>query len=133
MSEEEIQGIRKTIETGDYESGAGGLSERSPREDYFATIAKIVKPARRLKVVVDAGNGVAGIYGPELLRRVGCEVVELFCESDGRFPNHLPDPEDERNVEDLKRKVLEVGADIGIAYDGDTDLVVVVGARVKRH
>jgi len=133
LSEEEIQSIRKTIEGGDYESGIGGLSERSPREDYFATIARIVTPARRLKVVVDAGNGVAGIYGPELLRRIGCEVVELFCESDGRFPNHLPDPEDERNVEDLKRKVLEVGADIGIAYDGDADRVGVVDERGQRH
>jgi len=133
LSEDEIQEIRKTIESGDYESGAGGLSERSPREDYFATIAKIVKPARRLKVVVDAGNGVAGTYGPELLRRIGCEVVELFCESDGRFPNHLPDPEDERNVEDLKRKVLEVGADVGIAYDGDADRVGVVDERGQRH
>src|SRR5215470_17774773 len=76
LSEEEIQGLRKTIEGGDYESGAGTLSERSPREDYFATIAKIVTPARRLKVVVDAGNGIAGIYGPELLRRIGCDVVE---------------------------------------------------------
>ena len=133
LSEEEIQSIRKTIEGGDYESGTGGLSERSPREDYFATIARIVTPARRLKVVVDAGNDVAGIYGPELLRRIGCEVVELFCESDGRFPNHLPDPEDERNVEDLKRKVLEVGADIGIAYDGDADRVGVVDERGQRH
>jgi phosphomannomutase/phosphoglucomutase len=133
LSEDEIQALRKTIESGDFESGTGGLSERSPREDYFATIAKIVTPARRLRVVVDAGNGVAGIYGPELLRRIGCEVVELFCESDGRFPNHLPDPEDERNVEDLKRKVLEIGADIGIAYDGDADRVGVVDERGQRH
>jgi len=133
LSEEEIQGLRKTIEGGDYESGAGTISERSPREDYFATIARIVTPARRLKVVVDAGNGIAGIYGPELLRRIGCEVVELFCESDGRFPNHLPDPEDERNVEDLTRKVLEVGADLGIAYDGDADRVGVVDERGQRH
>src|SRR5262250_1593107 len=133
LSEDEIQEIRTTIESGDYESGAGELSERNPREDYFATIAKIVKPARRLKVVVDAGNGGGGTYGPELLRRIGCEVVELFCESDGRFPNHLPDPEDERNVEDLKRKVLEVGADVGIAYDGDADRVGVVDERGQRH
>jgi len=133
LSEEEIQDLRQTIEGGDYESGAGGLSERSPREDYFATIAKIVTPARRLKVVVDAGNGVAGIFAPELLRRIGCEVIELFCESDGRFPNHLPDPEDERNVEHLQRTVLEVGADVGIAYDGDADRVGVVDERGQRH
>ncbi len=133
LSEDEIQALRTTIERGDYETGRGALSERSPREDYFATIAKLVRPRRRLKVVVDAGNGVAGLYGPELLRRIGCDVVELFCESDGRFPNHLPDPEDERNVEDLKAKVLEVGADLGIAYDGDADRVGVIDERGQRH
>ena len=133
LSEDEIQALRTTIERGDYEQGNGTLSERSPREDYFDTIARIVQPSRRLKVVVDAGNGVAGLYGPELLRRIGCEVTELYCESDGSFPNHLPDPEDERNVEDLKAKVVEVGADLGIAYDGDADRVGVIDERGQRH
>jgi len=133
LSEDEIQALLRPIERGDYESGHGGLSERSPREDYFDTISRIVRPTRRLKVVDDAGNGVAGIYGPELLRRIGCEVTELYCESDGSFPNHLPDPEDERNVEDLKAKVLEIGADIGIAYDGDADRVGVIDERGQRH
>ncbi len=133
LSEDEIQALRKTIERGDYESGSGTVTERSPREDYFDTISRMMRPARRLKVVVDAGNGVAGLYGPELLRRIGCEVVELYCESDGRFPNHLPDPEDERNVEDLKEKVVEVGADVGIAYDGDADRVGVIDERGGRH
>src|SRR5947209_7340635 len=110
LSEDEIQGLRATIERGDYENGAGGLSERSPREDYFDTIARMIRPARRLKVVVDAGNGVAGLYGPELLRRIGCDVIELHCESDGTFPNHLPDPEDERNVEDpIRASARNVG------------------------
>src|SRR5258706_4276038 len=133
LSEDEIQALLRTIQSGDYENGNGGLSERSPREDYFDTISRIVRPARRLKVVVDAGNGVAGIYGPELLRRIGCEVTELYCESDGSFPNHLPDPEDERNVEDLKAKVLEIRADIGIDYDRDADRVGVIDERGQRH
>jgi phosphomannomutase / phosphoglucomutase len=133
LSEDEIQGLRATIERGDYESGAGRLSERSPREDYFETIAGLIRLSRRLKVVVDAGNGVAGLYGPELLRRIGCDVIELHCESDGSFPNHLPDPEDERNVEDLKEKVVEVSADVGIAYDGDADRVGVIDERGGRH
>src|SRR5439155_211376 len=107
LSEDEIQGLRATIERGDYESGAGGLSERSPREDYFDTIARMIRPARRLKVVVDAGNGVAGLYGPEVLRRIGCDVIELHCESDGSFANRLPDPADERNVEDRKLKGVD--------------------------
>src|SRR5439155_15338881 len=133
LSEDEIQGLRATIERGDYESGAGGLSERSPREDYFDTIARMIRPARRLKVVVDAGNGVAGLYGPELLRRLGCKVIELYCESDGSFPNHLPDPEDPENVRDLQARVRETGADIGVAYDGDADRVGVVDERGQRH
>src|SRR6059036_566826 len=133
LSEEEIQTLRTMAERGDYETGAGGLTERSPRDDYVETIAAMVRPARRLRVVVDAGNGVAGLYGPALLRRIGCDVVELYCESDGSFPNHLPDPEDEHNVEDLKSKVVEVGADLGVAYDGDADRVGVIDERGQRH
>src|SRR5216683_7720254 len=133
LSEEEIQALRTMAERGDYESGAGELTQRSPQDDYFETIAGLVRPARRLRVVVDAGNGVAGLYAPALLRRIGCDVVELCCESDGSFPNHLPDPEDEHNVEDLKAKVVEVGADLGVAYDGDADRVGVIDERGHRH
>jgi len=133
LSEEEIQALRTMAERGDYESGAGELTQQSPRDDYFETIAGMVRPARRLRVVVDAGNGVAGLYAPALLRRIGCDVVELYCESDGSFPNHLPDPEDEHNVEDLKAKVVEVGADLGVAYDGDADRVGVIDERGHRH
>jgi phosphomannomutase / phosphoglucomutase len=133
LSEDEIQGLRAAIERGDFDTGTGGLSERSPRDDYRETIAGIVRPSRRLKVVVDAGNGVAGLFAPEILRRIGCEVVELYCESDGRFPNHLPDPEDEHNVKDLQAKVVELGADVGIAYDGDADRVGVIDERGERH
>jgi phosphomannomutase / phosphoglucomutase len=133
LSEDEIQTLRAIAERGDYESGAGELTEQSPRDDYFDTIAGMIRPSRRLRVVVDAGNGVAGLYAPALLRRLGCEVIELFCESDGRFPNHLPDPEDEHNVQDLKAKVLETGADLGIAYDGDADRVGVIDERGQRH
>src|SRR5207249_3706966 len=104
----------------------GTLDERSPRADYFATVGGMIRLGRRLTVVVAAGNGVAGLYAPELLRRIGCGVVELHCESDGRFPHHLPDPEDPANVVDLQARVVEVGADLGIAYDGDADRVGVV-------
>src|SRR5712692_11864747 len=77
LSEEEIQALRTMAERGDYESGAGELTQRSPQDDYFETIAGMVRPARRLRVVVDAGNGVAGLYAPALLRSIGCDVVEL--------------------------------------------------------
>jgi phosphomannomutase/phosphoglucomutase len=133
LSESEIQILRTLIEAGDLESGRGGLEARSPREDYFATIERLVRLPRRLRVVADAGNGVAGLYGPALLRRLGCEVIELHCESDGRFPHHLPDPEDPANVVDLQARVVEVGADLGVAWDGDADRVGVVDERGRRH
>jgi phosphomannomutase/phosphoglucomutase len=133
LSEDEIQTLRHLIETGELASGSGRVTRRSPLDDYVATVASLVRPARRLRVVADAGNGVAGLYGPKLLRRIGCEVIELHCESDGRFPNHLPDPEDPANVVDLQQKVVEVGADLGLAWDGDADRVGVVDERGHRH
>src|SRR2546428_1347355 len=110
LSEDEIQALRKMIESSDLERGAGTLTTRSPRDDYFDTVAGLVRAPRRLGVVADAGNGIAGIYAPDLLRRVGCEVIELHCESDGRFPHHLPDPQDPAHVVDLPEKVVAVGA-----------------------
>ncbi len=84
---------------------------------------------RPIKVVVDAGNGTAGPVAPPLLRRVGCEVVELFCEPDGRFPNHHPDPTVPENLTQLIERVREDGADFGVAYDGDADRIGVVDER----
>ncbi|HEU4368202.1 MAG TPA: phosphomannomutase/phosphoglucomutase [Methylomirabilota bacterium] len=133
LGEDEIQSLRLLIVRGDLEHGSGALTRRSPREDYFNTVAALVRPARRLRVVADAGNGVAGLYAPALLRRIGCDVVELHCESDGRFPNHLPDPEDPDNVVDLQAKVVEAGADLGLAWDGDADRVGVIDERGHRH
>jgi len=133
LTEEEIQALLAMIQQGDFETGAGARSARDPREEYFDAITAHVTLARRLRVVVDAGNGIAGSFAPELLRRLGCEVIELYCESDGSFPNHLPDPEMEENVRDLVAKVIETGADAGIAYDGDADRVGVVDERGRRH
>jgi len=133
LSEDEIQGLLTAIRTSDFARGHGARTVADPREEYFAAIASTVTLARPLKVVVDAGNGVAGLFAPALLRRLGCEVVELYCESDGNFPNHLPDPEMEENVRDLVARVGEVGADVGIAYDGDADRMGVVDERGRRH
>src|SRR5688572_11977034 len=129
LTEEEIQALLATIRSGDFQPGAGTQTARDPREEYFAAITRHVSLARPLRVVVDAGNGIAGSFAPELLRRLGCEVIELYCESDGSFPNHLPDPEMEENVRDLIAKVLETRADVGIAYDGDADRVGVIDER----
>jgi phosphomannomutase/phosphoglucomutase len=134
LTEDEIQDLRKTVETKDFEHGDGRISTRSPRDEYFDTVARLVpRLARPLRVVADAGNGVGSLYAPALLRRLGCEVIELHCESDGTFPNHLPDPEDPKNVVDVQEKVLETGADIGLAWDGDADRLGVIDERGRRH
>jgi phosphomannomutase/phosphoglucomutase len=133
LAEDEIQGLLETIRAGAYARGTGRRTERSPRAEYFAAIERIVRLERPLKVVVDAGNGIAGSFAPELLRRLGCDVVELYCESDGTFPNHLPDPEMEENTRELVARVRATRADVGIAYDGDADRVGVVDERGRRH
>jgi len=133
LTEEEIQGLLATVSRSDFARGQGKRTSRSPREDYFGAITARVTLARRLKVVVDAGNGIAGSFAPELLRRLGADVIELYCESDGTFPHHLPDPEMEENTRDLVAKVRETGADIGLAYDGDADRVGVVDEQGRRH
>src|SRR5262245_58333131 len=117
LTEDEIQGLLSSVRSSDFEHGEGTRTNRDPREDYFGAITGRIRLARPLKVVVDAGNGIAGSFAPDLLRRLGCEVVELYCESDGTFPHHLPDPEMEENVRDLIARVVEVRADVGIAYD----------------
>ena len=133
LTEDEIQGLLAAIRADRFATGAGTRTTRDPREEYFGAIAAHVSLGRRLRVVVDAGNGIAGTLAPELLRRLGCEVIELYCESDGSFPNHLPDPEMEENVRDLIARVLETRADVGIAYDGDADRVGVIDEKGRRH
>jgi phosphomannomutase/phosphoglucomutase len=133
LTEEEIQGLRATIESGAFAVGQGRRTTRDPREEYFGAITGQVRLARPLHVVVDAGNGIAGVFAPELLRRIGCRVTELYCESDGSFPNHLPDPEMEENVRDLIATVRTTGADAGLAYDGDADRVGVIDEQGRRH
>jgi phosphomannomutase/phosphoglucomutase len=126
----EIQALRKLVETSDF------VAQASPQVKHVSVAqayTDVVKErtrigGRRMKVVVDAGNGAGGIAAP-VLRNLGFDVTELYCEPDGRFPNHHPDPTVEANVEDLKRKVAEVGAEVGIALDGDADRLGVVDAR----
>jgi phosphomannomutase/phosphoglucomutase len=91
--------------------------------DFVVQDCKLVRP---LKVVIDAGNGPAGLVAAPVYRALGCDVVELYCEPDGRFPNHHPDPTVEENMQDIAAKVCEVGADLGIAFDGDGDRIGVV-------
>lgn len=107
-------------------STIGAYEVRDIIPQYIARIVSDVKLKKPLKVVVDCGNGIAGPIVPQVLRELGCEVVELFCEVDGRFPNHHPDPSVEANLVDLKHAVLAHQADIGLAFDGDADRLGVV-------
>ena len=123
----DIQALRTLIETEDYEKGHGQADERLVLNDYIDELAKNLKPAARpLKVVIDAGNGTGGIAAVPLYTKLGYDVTPLFCDMDGRFPNHHPDPSVEENLLDLKREVKARGADIGLAFDGDADRLGVV-------
>ncbi|MFC3814357.1 phosphomannomutase/phosphoglucomutase [Lysobacter sp. GCM10012299] len=104
----------------------GNLSERDISEDYVQRIASDVQIDRPLKIVVDAGNGVAGEIGPRVLSAIGAEVTPLYCDIDGTFPNHHPDPSEPHNLVDLIKMVQRLDADLGIAFDGDGDRLGVV-------
>jgi phosphomannomutase/phosphoglucomutase len=107
----------------------GSLRQASLLERYVARIAGDVKLARPMKIAIDCGNGVAGAVAPALFRALGCEVVELFCEVDGTFPNHHPDPAHPENLQDLIRCLRETDCEIGLAFDGDGDRLGVVTRR----
>jgi phosphomannomutase/phosphoglucomutase len=121
-----IQDLRRRIERGDLLQGSGSYREKSIRDEYLNRITGDVKLARRMSVVVDCGNGVAGATAPELYRRLGCDVTELFCEVDGKFPNHHPDPSQPKNLVDVKNALAAGKGEIGFAFDGDGDRLGVV-------
>ncbi|WP_111656371.1 phosphomannomutase/phosphoglucomutase [Isoalcanivorax indicus] len=126
LSGERIQGLYNRLVNQDLSEGQGTLGHVDLREQYLERITSDVHLKRPLKVVVDTGNGVAGELAPELMRRLGCEVVSLFTEIDGTFPNHHPDPGEPENMVDLIRTVKETGADLGLGFDGDGDRVGVI-------
>ena len=101
LAGDDIQALRKRIETGHIVNGAGSYRTHDIREAYLSRIVGDIKVARKIKIAVDCGNGVAGAFAPELYRRLGCDVQELFCEVDSRFPNHHPDPSQPKNLQDL--------------------------------
>ncbi|MFH1502428.1 MAG: phosphomannomutase/phosphoglucomutase [Candidatus Eisenbacteria bacterium] len=119
----EIQVIRGLIERGDFETGRGERTEALLVDGYIDAIVQRIKLERPLKVVVDCGNGCGSLVARELFARLGCDTTFLFCEPDGDFPNHHPDPTVMENVRDLIAAVRSEGADIGIGYDGDADRV----------
>jgi len=127
---EEIQKIREILEKEDFIEGHGSVRGVDIKEAYKEEVLKRIKAGKkRLKVVVDSGNGTGGILGPDIYRAMGMEVIELYCEPDGTFPNHHPDPTEDKNMKDIIDKVKETGADVGIAFDGDTDRIGAVNER----
>ena len=126
LSGEDIQSLRRRIERRDFSSGNGGLRSVDVRAAYLERILSDVKLSRRMRIAVDCGNGVAGATAAELFRRMGCDVTELFCEVDGRFPNHHPDPSQPENLRDLVAAVRDNGLELGLAFDGDGDRLGVV-------
>ncbi len=126
-----IQALKQRIENRDLASGQGEYQYQDIEETYINYIINDVAIAQPLKIVLDAGNGIAGTIAPQLFEQLGCEVVQLYCDVDGDFPNHHPDPTVEANLADLKQTVLDQQADLGIAFDGDGDRLGVVTATGK--
>ncbi|MDB5800133.1 MAG: phosphomannomutase/phosphoglucomutase [Rhodocyclales bacterium] len=121
-----IQDLRRRIVEDDFAQGTGTVTHTDVRGAYIERIVADVKLARPMKIVLDSGNGVAGNTAPELYTKLGCELVELFSEVDGDFPNHHPDPSKPENLEDVIHALRNSDAEIGLAFDGDGDRLGVV-------
>jgi phosphomannomutase/phosphoglucomutase len=126
---EKIQDVRRIAEQGDFIHGRGRIETYEIIPRYIEHIKMGFSSLGGIKVVIDAGNGTAGLVAPRLLKELGCEVIELYCEPDGNFPNHHPDPVVMENIKDLIAKVISSGSDIGIGYDGDADRIGVVSDK----
>jgi len=131
LARKDIQIIRKRVEEDNYLSGKGKLKQVPVISGYMKRVTADVMLMKKFKVVVDCGNGAAGVIAPSLLTALGCEVVELYCEVDGNFPNHHPDPSRPENLKDLIAAVKEHNADLGLAFDGDGDRLGVVTSEGK--
>ncbi|MGE5758519.1 MAG: phosphomannomutase/phosphoglucomutase, partial [Sideroxydans sp.] len=126
LSGETIQKLRQRIEQNDLTHGAGAYLQYDIAPEYLARIIGDIKLARPLNITVDCGNGVAGDFAAKLYRGIGCSVTEMFCEVDGNFPNHHPDPSDPHNLEDLIAALRDNDSELGLAFDGDGDRLGVV-------
>lgn len=126
LAAETIQALRIRIETNDLTRGSGTYSAHNIVDAYLKRITGDVRLARPLKIVVDCGNGVAGAFAPALYRSLGCDVTELFCDVDGSFPNHHPDPSVPDNLNDVIQALKTTDAEIGLAFDGDGDRLGIV-------
>ncbi len=126
LAAETIQALRIRIENNDLAHGTGNYSEQNIVNAYLEHITQDIKLDRPLRIVVDCGNGVAGAFAPALYRGLGCQVTELFCDVDGSFPNHHPDPSVPENLNDVIHALKTTDAEIGLAFDGDGDRLGIV-------
>ncbi len=123
-----IQQIRELVVRDEFAKGAGRMIREDVAPDYLEEVLSDIAIAVPLKIVIDAGNGATSRLAPQLFEELGCEVVPLYCEVDGNFPNHSPDTSDERNLAELSKAVIAQQADFGVAFDGDGDRLAVVSA-----
>ncbi len=121
-----IQALRTRIEQNNLSHGSGSYTQHNIKEEYLERIVSGIKLARPMKITVDCGNGVAGDFAAILYRRLGCEVTEMFCDVDGNFPNHHPDPSQPENLQDMIHALADNDSEIGLAFDGDGDRLGVV-------
>ncbi len=126
LSADTIQALRLRIENDDLQYGTGDYSQHNIANTYLERIASDIKLTRPIKIIVDCGNGVAGAFAPALYRSLGCQVTELFCDVDGTFPNHHPDPSVPDNLQDVINALKTSDAEIGLAFDGDGDRLGIV-------
>ena len=124
-----IHALRERLRMGNLLAGQGEVDEIDIVADYITRVSSDINVERPLRIIVDCGNGSASTVAPELLRELGCDVTEIFCDVDGDFPNHHPDPSDPANLEDLIKEVRGQGADLGVAFDGDGDRIGVVDSE----
>ncbi|MDH5601543.1 MAG: phosphomannomutase/phosphoglucomutase [Gammaproteobacteria bacterium] len=131
LSGDTIQTLRNRVLNNNLTAGEGAYVNEKVLEKYIDRITQDITLKRKLKIVIDCGNGVAGAVAPKLFTQLGCEVIPLFCEVDGNFPNHHPDPSQPENLVDLKAEVKKQNADMGLAFDGDGDRIGVVSGDGK--
>ncbi|MGH8760441.1 MAG: phosphomannomutase/phosphoglucomutase [Burkholderiales bacterium] len=126
LSGDDIQKLRRRLESGDLKQGAGSIGSREVGNAYLERVTGDIKLKRKMRIAVDCGNGIPGAFAPALYRKLGCDVEELFCEVDGTFPNHHPDPSQPENLKDLIAALKTGNSEIGLAFDGDGDRLGVV-------
>ncbi|HZZ94346.1 MAG TPA: phosphomannomutase/phosphoglucomutase [Usitatibacter sp.] len=131
LAAEAIQDLRRVVEAGDFPAGSGKTETQDIRGAYLDRITSDVKLARPMTIAIDCGNGSPGSVAPELFQRLGCKVIELFCEVDGNFPNHHPDPSKPENLQDIQQTLRTTDAEVGLAFDGDGDRLGVVTKNGK--